>query len=127
MSDNSILTALVIEPNTQLQVPYKYLDTNYSVHRVSSLRQAHHLLRSIPFDLVLISASLQPLHSLRILEILKEQAKDQLPPVVFVIDFTNRINCLPGTTWLGKIAVVDNFANEDQFVGALDRVLSLGL
>jgi len=123
----SFLTALIIEPNDKLIVPYTYLDDSYSIIRKSSAREGLTALFTNRVDIVFISASFPPNKTLSILETIKNKSKTKLIPVVVVVDFTNRLNFIPGTTWGGKIGVLDSFANEAQFVVVTDRIFRLML
>lgn len=121
----TFLNALIFEPNRNLIVPYSFLDESYSIIRKDNLREGLKAFYTNPIDIVFISASFKPNRSLNILEAVKNKSKVRLIPIIFVVDLSNSLNFIPGTSWGGKIGIIDSFANEAQFVVTTDRILRL--
>jgi PleD family two-component response regulator len=63
-------------------------------------------------DLVLISSHFSVTDSLKLLETLKNRSVKKLVPIIFVVDFNQRIIILPGTTWAGQIGLLHPFSSE---------------
>ena len=116
-------TVSIIEPNKKLIIPYNHLPRSYDIFRVSTIDQALLKLAKVNPGIVFLSASFSALKSVSFLESLKNFSEDSLIPVIIVVDLSNRINFVPGTTWGGKIAVIDSCASKRELTSTLDRVL----
>jgi hypothetical protein len=116
-------TALAIEPNRHMAVPYMNLPSNYKLKITHSLHKAVQELSTFTPDLMFISASLEPEQMLKVLWLLKDLSKDKLIPLIFVIDWSQSIIRLPGTTWGGKVGVCHSLSSLDELHATLDRIL----
>ena len=118
-------TISIVEPNKKLITPYNYLTSLYSISRVSTIDQALLKLTKINPGIIFLSASFSASKSVRFLESLNNFSEGSLIPVVIVVDLSNRINFVPGTTWGGKIAVIDSCASKRELTSTLDRILKV--
>ncbi len=113
----------IIEPNKKLILPYKYLPRSSKITRVSTIEQALRELAEINPKIVFLSASFSASKSLKFLEAFKNSSRNNLIPIIIVVDLSHRVNFVPGISWGGKIAVIDSFASKRELNSTLDRVL----
>ncbi len=125
MLAQAVLAVLIIEPNRQLVMPYGHLPNSYIVNRFPTVELALVELTNTDPDIVFLSASFSPSKSVRFLEALKNFSKTKLIPLLIVVDLSHRLNFVPGTSWGGKIAVLDSFASKRELYSTLDRVLQI--
>lgn len=116
------LVVFILELNENLTVPYKYLPSDSSIFRTSSIKKSlKHLVQTTP-DIVFLSASYEAEESIEFLEALKNASFNQLIPLVVVVDLSHPINFIPGTTWGGRLAVIDSQANPKELYEILERI-----
>ena len=114
---------LIVEPNRKLILLYKYLSHSRKITRVSTVEQALRKLAETNPSIVFLSASFSASKSVRFLGSLKNFSSASLIPIIIVVDLSHRVNFVPGTSWGGKIAVIDSFASKRELASTLDRVL----
>lgn len=119
-----MVSALIIEPNSNLDYPYKLLGKTYNLKRCASVETGLLELAQSEPDIIFISASFAASKLVTILDAVKNKSKDRLIPVIFVIDLSNQINRIPGTTWGNKIGVLTSISTRDEYNSTLRRVLS---
>lgn len=115
---------LIIEPNKNLTKPYSYLSKGWFVTRLTTNNLTSNSLKKINPDMVFLSASLPPLKSLKFLETLKDFDDSKLTPLIIVVDLSHRLNFVPGTSWGGRIGVLDSFSSKKEFFATITRILS---
>ncbi len=120
-------SALVVEPNDDVVLPYRFLENSFLVRRVRKIEVGIQYFKKNSVDILLLSASFSSEETLEMLEVVKNLSTQGLIPLVIVLDWTNPVNFVAGTTWTGKIGVLDSFANEDQFKAVVDRIMGLVL
>lgn len=113
---------LIIEPNASLETPYKFLNGIWDVRRVNSIEEALLEVEVKPPELVLLSASFAPKHSLRLLEMLREVSVFRIIPLLVVVDLSFRISAVLGLSWGDKIAVIDTAIPKKDFFSILQRI-----
>lgn len=113
---------LIIEPNESLQNPYAYVRGFYDIRRVSSIETAIIEIHIKPPELVLLSASFAPERTLKVLEVLKEVSVFTVIPLLIIVDLSYRISTVLGTSWDGKIAVVDSSIPKKDFFSTIQRI-----
>jgi response regulator RpfG family c-di-GMP phosphodiesterase len=113
---------LIIEPNTRLTTPYNELPSAYSIMRVSATQQAAELLKTMTPDVVLLSTSYSMTKILEVLDQIKLLSTSGIIPVVFVVDWSHKMSCLPGTTWAGKVGILHTLSNPAEVEATLTRV-----
>ena len=118
------LSILIIEPNKKLTLPYSYLPHSYKVTYITSIELGLAKLNRVNPNLVFLSASFSASKSLKFLESLKNSFKLKLIPLIIIVDLSHRLNFVPGTSWGGKIAVLDSFACKKELLSTLNRVLA---
>lgn len=119
------LNTLIVEPNNDLILPYRYLDQSYALNRFTSLKQAEIELSKLYPDIVFLSASYPPHKLIQFLEVLKRKSVSRLAPLIMVVDLSNQLNFIPGTTWAGKIGILNSISTETEFVVVIDRIYKL--
>lgn len=117
------LITFIIEPNKRLIKPYSYLPDSYNVIRLQTIELALWELGGTKPDLVFLSASFSALKTVKFLEAFKNFCQSELMPLIMVIDFSHRLNFVPGTSWGNKIAVLDSLASPKELFSTLSRVL----
>lgn len=105
MSNSFNHSILIVEPNEKLTHPYNLLPSNYHITRVSTIAEARATLTQTVPSITLLSASFSPEESVSFLEKLHQAVSTTLPKLIFVVDFSNPINTIPGTSW-GETAQV---------------------
>lgn len=118
-------TVLIVEPNKKLVTPFSYLPDSYKIARLLTVEQALQKLVEVNPSMVFLSASFSTSKSLKLLEALKNFFKDNLVALIILVDLSHRVNFVPGTSWGGKIAVIDSFASKRELRSTLDRVLKI--
>lgn len=118
--------AFVIEPNEGLQEPYCFLPEKYFIIRIPTLKLAFWELGGTRPDLVFLSVSFKLVEQVRFLESLKNLARPNFVPLILVIDWSHRLNYLPGLSWGGRIAAVDCHASGKELLALLQRVEKAG-
>jgi DNA-binding response OmpR family regulator len=119
---NSTDTILIVEPNELLEFPYLYLENLGTVKRVATVGAAlKEIVWNVP-SLVFLSASIDPKKSLTLLDTLKDAARFSLIPLIIVVDWSKEISMILGTSWGGKIAVVDIHIPKKDLISTISRV-----
>ena len=121
-SSTKLPTILIIEPNLQLQVPYLHLAPYYTVDRVRVKHEALEKLTRHSYQAVSISATLEPLHSLDILDAIKNRSQRYLIDVFYVVDLTNRLNFIPGVHWAGAFGLLHSLSSAEEVTATLTRI-----
>lgn len=116
------LVVFILELNENLSIPYKYLPSDTSVFRTTSIKKALKHLAQITPDVVFLSASYEAEECIGFLEALKNASFNQLIPLIVVVDLSHPINFIPGTTWGGRLAVIDSQANPKELYEILERI-----
>ena len=116
-------TILIIEPNETLTHPYVFLPSGFILHRVPYLDEAEEKIKEEIPSLILISASFPPSSTVEFLEFVKNKFAKKITSVIFIVDLSHRINFIPGTSWGGKIAVVDNGVDPMSFFSTVIRLI----
>ncbi len=115
--------ALIIEPNQSLQSPYSYIDS-FEIQRCASVQNGLlHLSKTYP-DIVFLSTSFSMTKTLSVLDALKNTSSLYLVPLVLVVDLTNSISHIPGTSWGDKLGILTSISNNDEFNSTLNRILT---
>lgn len=115
-------TILIVEPNELLKTPYTHLDNLGTIHRVPTVGAAiKEIVWNVP-AMVFLSASIDPKKSLVLLDTLKDASRYSLIPLIIVIDLTKEISMVLGTSWGGKIAVVDAYIPRKDLISTISRI-----
>src|SRR5689334_7660665 len=129
MSFPSTLRILIVEPNPQFDRPYFYLDQLFPqqpiITRVASIREALTALDST-FNIVFLSSGFSPSQSLQFLETLKNTTETHLPSLVFVVDWSQRIHRVLGTTWASQVGILHSLSSQEEVIATLHRLNLLG-
>ncbi|HJZ24156.1 MAG TPA: hypothetical protein VJ201_06900 [Candidatus Babeliales bacterium] len=121
MSKFPLSNILVMEPNDDLDTPYRFLD-NVTLTRVSTIeRGLKYLTQQYP-DMVFISASFSVQRILSFLDTLKNASRSRLIPIVMVVDLSHKISNIPGTTWGGKIGILTSLVSRSEYNSTIHRV-----
>jgi len=123
MSARTNLAILIVEPNKKLALPYEYLAGSYKLTRTDSIELALSKLSDVNPDLVFLSATFSISKSIKFLEALKNFSQFNLIPLIIVVDFSHPLSFVPGTSWGGKIAVLDSFVSQKELFSTMSRVL----
>jgi DNA-binding response OmpR family regulator len=91
-------------------------------HHVQTLDQAMSVIREIQPDLICLSTTYSPLTSLRFLTQLKDSFTTKIIPLLFVIDWSERIHRVLGTEWGGKIGVLHSANSTEEISATLKRI-----
>jgi hypothetical protein len=116
--------ALIIEPNDSLHIPYAYLEDAYEYDRCSSIEKGLAFMAKKYPDILFLSASFSLSKSLKVLESLKQKSSYTLIPLVIVVDLSNRVSSVPGTSWGNKIGLVSSLSSAQEVNSTLDRVMN---
>lgn len=123
MSPTTIPTSiLIVEPNELLQTPYTHLEELGTVRRVPTIGSALKEIIWNPPSLVFLSASIEPKKSLVLLDTLKDASRFSLIPLIIVVDLSKEISSILGTSWGGKIAVVDCHILKKDLISTISRI-----
>ena len=117
------LSILIIEPNKKLVMPYGHLLHSFVIFRVPTIELALQKLSPSHPGLVFLSASFSASKSIKFLEAFKNFSQPSLIPLIIIVDLSHRLNFVPGTSWAGKIAVLDSFVSKKELLSTLHRVL----
>jgi len=123
MSSKQSDTILIIEPNELLEFPYIYLEQLGTVRRLSTIGEA---LKEVVWNtptMVFLSASIEPKKVLVLLDTLKDASHYSLIPLIIVVDLSKEISSVLGTSWGGKIAVVDSHIPKKDLIATITRVV----
>ncbi|MEN8253372.1 MAG: hypothetical protein ABFQ62_03290 [Patescibacteria group bacterium] len=118
------ISTLVIEPNKDLIAPYLHLSKTYTITRVDSLQTAFECLLDSPPKLVLLSVSYPKIDLVDFLIELKCISRYELIPLIFVLDFSEHLNFIPGTSWGGQLGLLHNLSSRREVNATLHRILS---
>src|SRR5687768_4144314 len=111
---------LIIEPDSNLHLPYRYLDTSFTIQRLLSVEAGLEYFQSVALpDLVFLSASYEPTEIIQLLEALKNVFTTRIVPVIFVINFQHRLSVIPGTNWGGKVGVLHSLSSPTELNSTL--------
>jgi response regulator RpfG family c-di-GMP phosphodiesterase len=117
-------TALIVEPNSSLVQPYCYLQQKLNITRVESVKTAMQALTQNSFDLFVLSASFSPEKTVTLLNAFKNKIKDQIIPLIFVVDLNQPLSTLPGTHWSGQLGLLTSDSSESLTLIIVDPLLS---
>ncbi|OGK43875.1 hypothetical protein A2957_00435 [Candidatus Roizmanbacteria bacterium RIFCSPLOWO2_01_FULL_38_11] len=118
-----MLNALIIEPNKKLGSPYNYISGLFNIVHVANVESGLVSLSGTLPQVVFLSTNIGINKTLMFLEALKNASHKKLIPLIFVIDLTNKLNTVPGTTWGGKIGILHSMASKTEFNSTMNRVL----
>ena len=121
---------LVVEPDETLTTPpnisppYSFLQSHsYSLTILPSIELARASLSKFTPDLVLLSMSFSPQKTIEFLEVLKNASTQKLIPLLFVVNLSQPISVVPGTTWGNKLSITHTVCTEKEFQTTLKRFL----
>ena len=115
-------TILIVEPNEMLEFPYFFLEHLGTVKRVPTIGAAlKEVIWNAP-SLVFLSASFDPKKSLLLLDTLKDASRFSLIPLIIVVDLTKELSTVLGTSWGGRIAVVDAHISKKDLISTISRI-----
>lgn len=115
---------LIIEPNDALNIPYSYFLSKFEYDRCTSIEKGLQYMAHKYPDILFLSASFSLSKSLKALESLKQKSNLTLIPLILVVDFSNRLNTIPGTTWGDKIGVITSLSSSQEVNSTLHRVMT---
>lgn len=118
MSNSTNQSLLIVEPNEKLTHPYNLLPSTYHITRVSTIAEARAIVAQTVPNVTLLSASFSLKESVSFLEDLHQAVHTTLPQLVFVVDFSNPINTIPGTSW-GETAQIITTTSPDWLISQL--------
>ncbi len=118
------LTALIVEPDSSLDQPYGYLQKKLNITRVESVKTAMQALTQNSFDLFVLSASFSPEKTVTLLSAFKNKIKDQIIPLIFVVDLNQPLSTLPGTHWSGQLGLLTSDSSKSLTLIIVDSLLS---
>lgn len=121
----TIKTGLIIEPNKLLQQPYSYIQKSLSVQRVESIQVGMLEISKSKPDIVFLSTSFSISQTVELLTALKNKSQDGLIPLIFVIDLSQKISSVPGTTWGNKLGILCSQSSFNELNSTLDRVFQI--
>jgi response regulator RpfG family c-di-GMP phosphodiesterase len=117
-------TALIVEPNSSLVQPYCYLQQKLNITRVESVKTAMRALTQNSFNLFVLSASFSPEKTVTLLNAFKNKIKDQIIPLIFVVDLNQPLSTLPGTHWSGQLGLLTSDSSKSLTLIIVDSLLS---
>lgn len=98
--------ALIIEPNHKLKEPYETVSSFFNITLVTNLAEARQSLTKLQPDIFFLSSSFSPHLQLEILETLKNACSTKIIPLVFVIDLSQALNQITGTSWGDTLTIL---------------------
>lgn len=124
LSDSTPPTILIVEPNLNLQKPYVFLDSkNFKITRVSDILIASNELQKQDFNLVFLSCSFSNKKMLNFLESVKLASKNQIIPLLLVVDLSQPYSIVPGLNWDQKIAMLSSQSSAEELATILHHLL----
>ncbi len=124
LSDSTPPTILIVEPNLNLQKPYVFLDSkNFKITRVSEILIASNELQKQDFNLVFLSCSFSNKKMLNFLESVKLASKNQIIPLLLVVDLSQPYSIVPGLNWDQKIAMLSSQSSAEELATILHHLL----
>ena len=124
LSDSTTPAILIVEPNLDLQKPYAFLDTkNFKITKVSDIATANDELQKQDFSLVFLSCSFSNKKILNFLESLKLASKNQIIPLILIVDLNQPYSIVPGLNWDQKIAVLSSQSSAEELMTILHHLL----
>jgi len=115
---------LAIEPNSQLTSPYKFLQDKYQLTFARNVKQAITALSQDSFALFMLSASLNPDKQVLLLDAFKQQFKNQVIPLIVVVDLTRPISTVVGTQWSGKVEILHPLTAKELTLLTVESLMS---
>ena len=112
---------LIIEPNKTLTVPYKFVPSAYHTTRVETMEKSQLILSIIQPDLIMLSASFSLTSLINFLDDLRSQIHHQLPNLIMVVDLSQPISHIPGTTWSGQLYILSSQSKPNQIRQSLSN------
>jgi len=126
MTPDNQYSILIIEPNKNMRSPYAYLSGLSSPSNITRLPSIHsglaHLIENKP-DIVFLSASYEMDRILVFLESLKNKSTDSLINLIIMIDFSQTLSQIPGTTWGDNIGIASNLTSAPELEAILSRII----
>lgn len=119
MSTLSTHSLLIVEPNEKLTHPYNLLPSKYHITRVSTIVEGLNFIAHTVPKLIMVSASFTPNESLLLLETVSKAISAQLPQLIFVVDLSNPISTIPGTSWGGTTTLLSSQSSVAQVNASL--------
>lgn len=118
------LTALAVEPNPKIIHLYDYLAEKLELTKVQTVKQAHLQLAQNNFNCFILSTSFSPEKQLILLEAFKFNFKEQITPLLLVVDLTQPLSAVPGTLWGNKIAILSHTSSKKLTLTSLESIMS---
>ena len=118
----SLPLAIIVEPNSLLQSPYNFMQSAFTIDRHISIQNALHSIAHNQPAMVSVSASFSPQQCLHILTAVKNKSHNQLIPLLIVIDLSNKMSMVPGTTWGNKLGVITSISDINEYNSTIDRI-----
>jgi hypothetical protein len=126
MTTPTLTHVLIIEPKVSVAVPYQYLQAS-SIIRVTSIEAALSSLDTKVPDLVIVSASFADKEIFRFFDALKTLCSTHLAmliPIMVVINLTEPISTILGTTWGKKLGITTSESSLTEFEATLNRIIN---
>ncbi|KUK79350.1 MAG: hypothetical protein XD95_0453 [Microgenomates bacterium 39_7] len=120
-----IINALIVEPNADLKYPYQFLSKKYQLTRVKTVKEAIKTLSSYSFELFIISASFSPEKQVLLLDAFKNCFKDQVIPLVIIVDLSVPLSAIVGTKWSDKVCILSATASRKLTLLTVESLLSV--
>ncbi|MFZ5376275.1 MAG: hypothetical protein ACOZAN_01235 [Patescibacteria group bacterium] len=117
---------LIIEPNDDLVNPYAFFDAQvFNCQRVRSLPSAKQQLKTFNYDLICLSMTFSAQSNLEMLTAIKDSLRDQITPLLFVIDLNQALSIVPGTHWGQKLAILHSDSDKTEFDTSMKQLLKM--
>lgn len=111
------------EPNLKLSIPYLHLPATYHLQTESTLSVTAFSPSTLP-DLIMLSSSFSPEDTVDFLWQLKNISSAQIVPLIFVVDWSQSLSQVPGTTWGNKIGLLHSLSSQNEVQTTLERLMS---
>ena len=108
---------LIVEPDNSVDLPYRYFSEWYApvaMRRVTSIDVARSILDEKLPTMVLLSTSYSAHKTLRFLETLKLKMNMEVVPLVYVVNWSVRIQHILGTSWGDKVGILNTLSSQEE-------------
>lgn len=125
MVDYPPLQIVIIEPHNSLSIPYCHIPQDHTITRLQTIQQAVLHLAHNSVSVIFLSSSFPITKQLTMLEAIKNSSTSFLIPIIYVVNFNNKISTIPGSNWGGKTGVLSSLSTSQELNSILRRVVAV--
>ena len=123
MTNKTLKTAFVVEPNSKLVEFYLGMEQLFNLTVTNSVPQALQKLYEQEPDVFILSTSFSLSLQIKALEAFKNSCKNKIIPLVLVIDLSKPISTIAGISWGNKLHIVNSRQSLKELKQTLEPII----